>query len=94
VNAPVDTALLDDLTRSAGTDRIIKHVVGAVITNEDGNQSKSGKLTRQFNFSATTTGETVKLTEHDDHLWAGRDQQEKVSNAVRAVLATWRGRAA
>jgi 8-oxo-dGTP diphosphatase len=55
--------------------------------------SKSGKLTRQFNFTATTTGETVKLTEHDDHLWAGPAQQDQVSSAVRTVLATWRNAA-
>lgn len=49
--------------------------------------SKSGKKTRQFNFSATATGETIKLTEHDAHLWADQDGQEKASGAVRTVLA-------
>lgn len=52
--------------------------------------SKSGRKTRQFNFTATGTGEMVKLTEHDDHLWAGPAQQDRVSSAVRTVLATWR----
>ncbi|AOR37534.1 DNA mismatch repair protein MutT [Streptomyces fodineus] len=54
--------------------------------------SKSGKKTRQFNFTATTTHEsdTVKLTEHDEHLWADHTEQEQVSRAVQAVLATWR----
>ncbi|MFI8200435.1 NUDIX hydrolase [Streptomyces sp. NPDC085942] len=54
--------------------------------------SKSGKKTRQFNFTAQVTHEddTVKLTEHDVHLWAGRTEQEQVSSAVRSVLATWR----
>ncbi|WP_326812345.1 NUDIX domain-containing protein [Streptomyces scopuliridis] len=54
--------------------------------------SKSGKNTRQFNFTATTTHEsdTVKLTEHDAHLWADRTEQERVSSAVQAILATWR----
>lgn len=54
--------------------------------------SKSGKKTRQFNFTATTThkSDTVKLTEHDAHLWADRTEQEQVSSAVRGVLATWR----
>lgn len=54
--------------------------------------SKSGKKTRQFNFTATTTREsdTVKLTEHDAHLWADRTEQDQVSSAVRSVLATWR----
>lgn len=58
--------------------------------------SKSGKKTRQFNFTATTTHETdtVKLTEHDAHLWADRTEQERVSSAVRSVLATWREHAA
>ncbi|MCW2874991.1 NUDIX domain-containing protein [Actinacidiphila oryziradicis] len=150
MNPPVDTALLDDLLRSADADRITKHVVGAVITDEDGRVlllhrtaddyfgdlwelpsggvddgetlpealhreveeetgltvttvsaylghfdylSQSGKLTRQFNFTATTTDGAVKLTEHDDHLWADRAGQEKVSSAVRTILATWRGQA-
>ncbi|MEV4976870.1 NUDIX hydrolase [Streptomyces scopuliridis] len=54
--------------------------------------SKSGKKTRQFNFTARVTHEsdTVKLTEHDAHLWADRTEQERVSSAVRSVLATWR----
>ncbi len=58
--------------------------------------SKSGKETRQFNFAATTThdSDTVKLTEHDAHLWADRTEQEQVSSAVRSVLATWREQAA
>ncbi|MFI7104123.1 NUDIX hydrolase [Streptomyces sp. NPDC050161] len=54
--------------------------------------SKSGKVTRQFNFTATVThkSDTVKLTEHDAHLWADRTEQERVSSAVRSILATWR----
>ena len=54
-------------------------------------QSKSGKKTRQFNFTATTQeSDSVKLTEHDAHLWADRTQQQQVSSAVQSVLATWR----
>jgi 8-oxo-dGTP diphosphatase len=151
MNAPVDTALLDDLLRTAVADNITKHVVGAVITDANGRVlllhrtaddylgglwelpsggvddgetltealrreveeetglkatavgaylghfdylSKSGKPTRQFNFTATTRGETVTLTEHDEHLWADRDQQDKASDSVRNVLASWRDRAA
>ncbi|SCK50748.1 NUDIX hydrolase [Streptomyces sp. WMMB 322] len=54
--------------------------------------SKSGKKTRQLNFTATTARENdaIKLTEHDAHLWADRTEQEQVSSAVRSVLATWR----
>ncbi|RMI45568.1 NUDIX hydrolase [Streptomyces triticirhizae] len=54
--------------------------------------SRSGMRTRQFNFTARVTHEsdTVKLTEHDAHLWADRTEQEQVSSAVRTVLATWR----
>ncbi|WP_372405421.1 NUDIX hydrolase [Streptomyces luteireticuli] len=33
-------------------------------------RSGSGRATRPFNFTATVTGETVTLTEHDAHLWA------------------------
>ena len=151
MNAPVDTALLDELLRSATGDGVTKRVVGAVVTNahgqvlllhrnaddymgglwelpsggvDDGETlaqalrreveeetglkvktldaylghfdylSKSGKLTRQFNFTATTSGESITLTEHDAHLWADRDQQEKVSDAVRGILAAWRNQAA
>ncbi|WP_234391906.1 NUDIX hydrolase [Streptomyces sp. WM6378] len=55
-------------------------------------RSKSGKKTRQFNFTATTTHESdaVKLTEHDAHLWADHTEQEQVSSAVQTILATWR----
>ncbi|MFF3765018.1 NUDIX hydrolase [Streptomyces sp. NPDC001922] len=56
--------------------------------------SKSGRPTRQFNFTVGAAGGTVTLTEHDAHLWADRGQQQSVSEAVRAVLAVWRGRAA
>ncbi|GAA0452378.1 NUDIX domain-containing protein [Streptomyces sp. NPDC046215] len=150
---PVDTALLEDLTRAAARDGIVKTVVGAVITDEAGKvlllhrpaddylgglwelpsggvdrgesltealrrevaeetgltvaavgdylghfdyRSGSGRATRQFNFTAavTETGETVKLTEHDAHLWAGRTQQNQVSSAVQAVLDIWRDRTA
>ncbi|MFG2210958.1 NUDIX hydrolase [Streptomyces sp. NPDC048638] len=54
--------------------------------------SKSGKKTRQFNFTAHVTHDSdpVKLTEHDAHLWADRSEQDRVSSAVQAVLATWR----
>ncbi|MFJ6010811.1 NUDIX hydrolase [Streptomyces sp. NPDC092952] len=57
--------------------------------------SRSGKKTRQFNFITATTHEsdTVRLTEHDAHLWADRTEQERVSGAVRSVLATWREKA-
>ncbi|WKX70831.1 NUDIX hydrolase [Streptomyces sp. XD-27] len=55
-------------------------------------RSGSGRKTRQFNFTAavTTTDETVKLTEHDAHVWADRSEQNQVSRAVQAVLDAWR----
>lgn len=57
--------------------------------------SRSGKKTRQFNFSATVDGGTaIRLTEHDAHEWANADGQKRVSSAVRQVLETWRERAA
>lgn len=58
--------------------------------------SKIGKKTRQFNFTARVAhaSDTVKLTEHDAHLWADPTEQEQVSSAVRSVLATWRERGA
>ncbi|MGI5340780.1 NUDIX hydrolase [Streptomyces sp. CA-181903] len=56
-------------------------------------RSGSGRATRQFNFTATVTGETVTLTEHDAHVWADRTQQDRVSSAVRTVLDTWRDKA-
>ncbi len=36
MNAPVDTALLDDLLRTAAADGIARHVVGAVVTDAEG----------------------------------------------------------
>ncbi|MGK5631048.1 NUDIX hydrolase [Streptomyces sp. URMC 123] len=56
--------------------------------------SGSGRLTRQHNFTATTAGQTVQISEHDAHQWADAGQQGQVSSAVRAVLDTWRKTAA
>ncbi|MBB5119483.1 DNA mismatch repair protein MutT [Streptomyces eurocidicus] len=56
-------------------------------------RSGSGRATRQFNFTATVAGETVKLTEHDAHQWADHTRQNKVSTAVQAILDTWRDQA-
>ncbi|MFC5719155.1 NUDIX hydrolase [Streptomyces gamaensis] len=53
-------------------------------------RSGSGRRARQYNFVATVTGASVKLSEHDDHLWADEDQQGQASSAVRGVLGTWR----
>jgi 8-oxo-dGTP diphosphatase len=65
-------------------------LIGAYLGHFD-YQSKSGKKTRQFNFTATTRkSDPVELTEHDAHLWANRTEQDQVSSAVRSVLATWR----
>lgn len=54
--------------------------------------SMSGRQTRQFNFAAMTTDkcDAVRLTEHDEHQWADRAEQEQASRAVRSVLAIWR----
>ncbi|MBW1603740.1 NUDIX hydrolase [Streptomyces sp. JJ66] len=53
--------------------------------------SRNGNQTRQFNFMATThENDTVKVTEHDAHLWADLAGQQQVSSAVRSVLASWR----
>ncbi|GAA3655770.1 NUDIX hydrolase [Streptomyces chitinivorans] len=152
MNASADTAILDDLLRTAAAEGVAKHVVGAVFTDADGRVlllhrpaddylgglwelpsggvedgesltealcrevveetglevtavgaylghfdylSKSGRPTRQFNFTATVAdGTAVTLTEHDEYLWANREQQERTSGAVRGVLAAWRGQGA
>ncbi|MFI0738364.1 NUDIX domain-containing protein [Streptomyces sp. NPDC021100] len=56
-------------------------------------RSGSGRRTRQFNFVAVVTGQTIRLTEHDAHLWADEGRQGEVSSAVRTVLDTWRRQA-
>ncbi|WP_187363959.1 hypothetical protein [Streptomyces piniterrae] len=43
--------------------------------------------------SATAEGGTVKLTEHDAHLWADRAGQEQASSSVKPVLAAWHRKA-
>ncbi|MFI6106723.1 NUDIX hydrolase [Streptomyces sp. NPDC051310] len=55
-------------------------------------RSGSGRATRQFTFTATPTSPTgtVRLTEHDAHLWADDHQQSRTSHSVQAVLAAWR----
>ncbi|MCP3817499.1 hypothetical protein NLX86_04910 [Streptomyces sp. A3M-1-3] len=44
--------------------------------------------------AATATGGTIRLSEHDAHLWADHTGQEIASSAVRTVLAIWSERAA
>ncbi|MTE22451.1 NUDIX domain-containing protein [Streptomyces sp. TRM43335] len=53
-------------------------------------RSKSGKPTRQLNFTAHAEGNTVTLTEHDDFLWAGPDEHGRTSAQTQAILAIWR----
>lgn len=76
--------------------REVVEETGLDVTSVDGYlghfdyQSKSGKRTRQFNFTAAVAEGDVQLTEHDAHEWADRSGQERVSSAVQGVLATWR----
>ncbi len=52
-------------------------------------ESKSGKKTRQFNFIVTVEeDEEVKLTEHDSHIWAEKEELEKypVTESVKKIL--------
>ncbi len=55
-------------------------------------ESKSGKRTRQFNFTVTV-GEPleIKLQEHDNYVWANNDQlqQYPVTDSVKKVLGTF-----
>ncbi|MCX4666492.1 NUDIX hydrolase [Streptomyces sp. NBC_01381] len=53
--------------------------------------SKSGKQTRQFNFSVTTSGRRIMLTEHDAHEWATHEDHSKASASVSAILDIARG---
>ncbi|MDQ3578092.1 MAG: NUDIX domain-containing protein [Actinomycetota bacterium] len=54
-------------------------------------QSGSGKLSRQFNFSADVTAtEPVVLTEHDKHLWSPLTAEPPVTDAVKTVLDSYR----
>ncbi|MEU5875615.1 NUDIX domain-containing protein [Glycomyces sp. NPDC047369] len=49
--------------------------------------SSSGKLTRQFNFTiSTSTIEPITLTEHEDHQWASTFGDLPVSDAVKIIL--------
>lgn len=49
--------------------------------------SGSGKPSRQFNFTVTTTQTApVRLTEHDRHAWRSLHEDLPVSEAVRGVL--------
>ncbi|MFI9311464.1 NUDIX hydrolase [Streptomyces triculaminicus] len=57
-------------------------------------QSRSGRRTRQYNFTVIITGHTVQLSEHDAYQWADSGQQGQVSSAVQAILSAWRQTAA
>ena len=53
--------------------------------------SGSGKATRQFNFFTTVSQlSDIRLTEHDYHLWAGREELESllVSGDTRRAIAS------
>lgn len=53
--------------------------------------SGSGKRTRQFTFAvAVRSAGPVRLTEHDGYQWAPLDGEPPVTDAVSAVLATYR----
>jgi len=52
-------------------------------------KSKSGKLTRQFNFVVTVEEPIqVKLQEHDDYAWVNKDQIDNypVTESVKKIL--------
>ncbi|MFF5468614.1 NUDIX hydrolase [Streptomyces achromogenes] len=53
-------------------------------------RSGSGRRTRRYDFTASATGWTVTLGEHDAHMWADNGRQTQVSGALQAVLGTWR----
>ena len=56
-------------------------------------ESKSGKKTRQFNFSVNVSEPVdVKLQEHDDYTWMKREDIDRYTitdNIKRAVNAVW-----
>ena len=54
-------------------------------------ESKSVKKTRQFNFAVTIEPLEIKLQEHDNYVWANKDQlqQYPVTDSVKMVLGTF-----
>lgn len=54
-------------------------------------ESKSGRKTRQFNFTVTVSEpHSIKLTEHDDYAWVNSEtmHNHKVTDKVVEVLGT------
>lgn len=52
--------------------------------------SASGKKSRQFNFTTTVaTADPVQLREHDAYLWTTPDAGASVTDAVKAILASY-----
>ncbi len=52
-------------------------------------ESKSGKKTRQFNFTLSVNLPTeIKLTEHDNYAWSKREELDKyqITDSVKEVL--------
>ncbi|MET9293589.1 GNAT family N-acetyltransferase [Streptomyces sp. NPDC003077] len=54
-----------------------------------GHATEAARRVARFAFTATVTGQMVKLTEYDAYLWAGDTQQGRVSRAVKAILGPW-----
>ncbi|WP_344324016.1 NUDIX hydrolase [Streptomyces macrosporus] len=86
--------LVEALRREVGEETGLEvTAVGAYLGHFD-YRSRSGRPTRQFTFTAATTGGPVVPTEHDAYAWADRAEQERVSDEVRGILAAWWDRAA
>lgn len=84
---PLDAALVREIKEETGLDVA---TIGAYLGSFD-YESGSGKKSRQFTFAVdvAATGPVV-LTEHDKHMWSSLADELPVSEAVKAVLDSYR----
>lgn len=82
----LDSALTREVTEETGLR--VKNI-GEYLGSFD-YEGGSGKKSRQFNFAvAVSASEPVTLTEHDAYTWTGITDELPVTDAVKAVLATF-----
>lgn len=85
----MEETLLEALNREVEEETGLKIKEVTKYLNNFDYTSKSGKKTRQFNFSIKVEDGDISLTEHDSYEWVDKEEMKEVldiSNEVRKVV--------